>query len=621
MKIIDIIKTRKNLLRSKLAVNSLVMAIIPIILIPVISITMTANLLGNSDHNDNINALSKTALQVQNFTYNTYLFSEVINNMPFVDEVLRETFPTQQEKLEAEVIAGVELYQMCKSNPAYSGIYIYGENGVVIGSDQRDSRVHGAFKVSPWYSDVMKSNRTTWWGPGKSVNVDSIDSDIITFSAPIIDREKVSKKGVLLIEFHQDVLQSMIEENLENNRTLMIVNQNKDIVAVSDKHTDDAKSFGQYSDMLPFSERWTFEDLSNMNSKNFTKTERANIDLEDITHQDFGIHTSIMSISDPLTGWHIINLVEQSELLQSIWLISIVIVITIFAILVIYTNISVSTAEAITAPLNEMLTYYSEVEKGRFDLSIPVEGVEEIAQLRRGFNNMVSKLGDLVEEVYHEQRQLRKAEYEVLQMQINPHFLYNTLDSIIWLALEKDNDQVIRLTKALIQLYRTGLSRGKDTITVDEEVKHAQSYLEIQKIRYGDTFDYHIDVDNRIGSFRVLKLILQPIIENAIYHGAKRTREKSDIFVKGYEQGGCIVFEICDTGAGMDKQTLQRLRNAIYDNEGEKLPAYGVLNVHQRIALLFGQQYGLEITSEPGKGTIVTIRIPIQSNQTEQKPD
>ena len=124
MKIIDIIKTRKNLLRSKLAVNSLVMAIIPIILIPVISITMTANLLGNSDHNDNINALSKTALQVQNFTYNTYLFSEVINNMPFVDEVLRETFPTQQEKLEAEVIAGVELYQMCKSNPAYSGIYI-----------------------------------------------------------------------------------------------------------------------------------------------------------------------------------------------------------------------------------------------------------------------------------------------------------------------------------------------------------------------------------------------------------------------------------------------------------------------------------------------------------------
>jgi len=239
---------------------------------------------------------------------------------------------------------------------------------------------------------------------------------------------------------------------------------------------------------------------------------------------------------------------------------------------------------------------------------VPVSGTFETSKLAHAFNIMVGKIRELMWQIVQDQEQKRKSELNALQAQINPHFLYNTLDSIIWMAECNRNREVVQMTSALAKLFRASISKGEELVPVGTEIIHIENYLKIQKMRYKDKLDYHIDVDDAVKHYQTIKVILQPIVENAIYHGIKKKKGPGLITITAREEGTDLILQVSDNGIGMDKETLRMLLEpAPAGREGRGV---GVRNVHERLQLYFGKSYGLSFESRPGEGTTAFLRFP-----------
>ena len=227
-------------------------------------------------------------------------------------------------------------------------------------------------------------------------------------------------------------------------------------------------------------------------------------------------------------------------------------------------------------------------------------------------------------QVRAEQRQLRKAEFELLQAQINPHFLYNTLDAIVWSAEAGNQKQVIQMVGSLSDFFRTSLNRGREIVTVREDLQHVCSYLEIQKIRYMDILEYEILVPEELNDFKIPKITLQPLVENALYHGIKNKRGGGKITLRGHEEKDFFTIEVEDNGIGMTEERLLAVRKGLSEKAPQESELYGLYNVNERIRLNFGDEYGIVISSEHEKGTVVEVRLPkilteIVENPTSEK--
>ena len=222
------------------------------------------------------------------------------------------------------------------------------------------------------------------------------------------------------------------------------------------------------------------------------------------------------------------------------------------------------------------------------------------------------KIQKLMNQVRQEEISLRKTELKALQAQINPHFLYNTLDAIGWLCEEERCQDAVEMVNALAKLFRISISKGHELITIQKEVEHARSYLKIQKIRYEDILDYRIVIEEQILHKRVLKMLLQPIVENALYHGIKNKRGGGCIIIRGYEDRDNLIFEVEDNGSGMDPETLEKVRKKLSGTfEGEqadlKKGGFGLNNVAQRLRMYYGDQAEILVESEKGIGTCFKI--------------
>lgn len=214
------------------------------------------------------------------------------------------------------------------------------------------------------------------------------------------------------------------------------------------------------------------------------------------------------------------------------------------------------------------------------------------------------------DQVKEEQKQLRKAEFELLQAQINPHFLYNTLDAIVWSAEAGNQKQVVSMVGSLSEFFRASLNKGKEIVTIREELQHVTSYLEIQQVRYQDILTYEINVAKDIYDYCIPKITIQPIVENALYHGIKNRRGGGKITITGVENKDELTIQVHDDGAGMDEERLKEVREGIIKNNPDKTAIYGLYNVNERIRLNFGDEYGITVDSKLGKGTDVVIHLP-----------
>ncbi|HEX3023345.1 MAG TPA: sensor histidine kinase [Lachnospiraceae bacterium] len=280
------------------------------------------------------------------------------------------------------------------------------------------------------------------------------------------------------------------------------------------------------------------------------------------------------------------------------------------AIIIIVTEVI---TKSITNPIRKLCSATKQVEKGDFTTRAELTSADEITTLTLSFNHMIEKIGTLVDDVRMEQVNLRKAELKLLQAQINPHFLYNTFDTIIWLAEDRRHEEVVHMVSALSDFFRTSLSKGKDYITVQEEKLHVESYLKIQQIRYKDILEYVIDIPEELERYIVLKLILQPIVENALYHGIKNKRGMGRILVRAEFKLGNIFFYVIDNGIGMNENVQKRVYRLLEGNERElqeSQSGFGLANVNERIKLNYGKDYGLSFSSEYNSGTTMVIKIP-----------
>ena len=275
-----------------------------------------------------------------------------------------------------------------------------------------------------------------------------------------------------------------------------------------------------------------------------------------------------------------------------------------------------SLSRSIYTPIKKLHDVTTTITKNDLRVLINSDNPDEITELGMSFNIMIGKIKELLDSKIKEQENLKKAELRALQAQINPHFLYNTLDTIIWMAESKKTDQVVELVTALSNFFRISLSKGMDWITIGEEVERVRNYLTIQKMRYRDILDFNIAVDKDVEENTILKLILQPLVENALYHGIKNKRQGGTITVRARRKNADeILLEVADDGIGFTPQKLAQLRAELNDDSGEiKMESgFGIGNVNNRIGLYYGRQYGLSIHSEYNTGTRVTLVIPAKT--------
>ena len=309
------------------------------------------------------------------------------------------------------------------------------------------------------------------------------------------------------------------------------------------------------------------------------------------------------------TGWTVVDCTNVKELLSKSRQAQSVYVLTAIILVIVALLFSRFMARSITLPIQKLRDSMKKVQEGDFSVSdVVVDSKNEIGSLTKSFDVMTHRIHELMEQNVHEQEEKRKSELKALQSQINPHFLYNTLDSIIWMAEGKKNEEVVLMTASLARLLRQSISNEDEVVPIANEVEYARGYLTIQKMRYKDKLEFQIDVDSSILYIPLIKLVLQPIIENAIYHGLKYKESKGLLIVKGFMKDGNAVLQVIDDGVGMDEETLAH----IYDKHKVNYHSngVGVYNVQKRLKLYYGEDYGITYTSELGKGTTATITIP-----------
>lgn len=310
------------------------------------------------------------------------------------------------------------------------------------------------------------------------------------------------------------------------------------------------------------------------------------------------------------TGWKLVGIVpveglesnSQQMLIFGVFLL-------LFAVfLMSYLNFRISAY--ISDPIRKLEKYVKDFEAGVSEIGLVEGGCYEVEQLNNAIHSMISTMRYLMDDIVKQEMQKRRSELEVLQSQINPHFLYNTLDSVVWMTEAGRYNESIQMVTSLARLFRIVLSKGKSIIPLAEEIEHAKHYMTIQGLRYKNRFETQIRVGEGTEKLYVLKLIIQPLLENAVYHGLPMGQEDGIISVMTYFEGGDLIIDVADNGLGMRPEIVEKLLDESQPQVSANGSGIGFRNVHRRIQLAFGMKYGLSILSEPDEGTTVRIKMP-----------
>lgn len=312
--------------------------------------------------------------------------------------------------------------------------------------------------------------------------------------------------------------------------------------------------------------------------------------------------------------WKVVHVIERSSLYKDSDRVIQVIVIIMLAGIIFSIITAYAMASSVSSPLKKMVRAMNQVHIGNLSARIDQDNnrTDEIGSLQHHFNDMVAKIAELLEVVYEEQNNKRISEVKALEAQINPHFLYNTLDAIKWTALFQKANNAAEMARLLSRLLHISIGKGSDTVLVQEEIEHVECYLGIQSLRAAGRIDVHFDIADEVKLYRTPKVILQPIVENAIMHGFADQIEGGVISIRCHEEGNRLLFEIKDNGHGFEQAVQSSAESSPGElSRGASFLGVGLSNVTERIKLICGQDYGLSITSRPGEGTAVVITLPI----------
>ncbi|MDP2424987.1 MAG: sensor histidine kinase [bacterium] len=317
------------------------------------------------------------------------------------------------------------------------------------------------------------------------------------------------------------------------------------------------------------------------------------------------------------TRWRIATFININQIYTTRKTMNILASVIFVGALLLSLGFSVILSKQISDPLNKLKNHMAHIEGGNMMSEVHVVGQKEVVLLSKNFNHMIAEIRQLLDRLVQEQKEKRKSEFLALQTQINPHFLYNTLDSIVWLAENNQNKEVVEMVIALSRFFRISISRGKNVISVKDELEHAKQYLHIQKIRYNKKFDYEFIVQPNVYQFSVVKLILQPIIENAIHHGIHSEFESGKIRISAYTTGKKLIFEVENNGYGITPERIQELMQNMRSEE--QANSVGLRNVYQRLQLYYGEEADVQIISEQDQMTNVKLIVPCRKDYADEK--
>ena len=438
-----------------------------------------------------------------------------------------------------------------------------------------------------------------FWNGNRS-HEDMISSTVMASEFSLDFKKDFDYEAYLLIVENKSIEESNLDE---------LLREAKRIVTGLEELTDSKENLKRLNSAKKYLDN--LETYTNRIIENLQQGNRYEVNME-IWENDIQIVTAlvretIFQYISYETGEMQQTHREYQQFFKKLIIISVIAFILISGLTVF---LSYQIPRSITKPLQKLTEVTGQVAEGNLSVRSDIHTSDEAGVLSDSLNTMIDKINELLEQVTTEQVRLRKAEFELLQSQINPHFLYNTLDAIIWLAEAGEQKKVVSMVRSLSEFFRTSLNRGKDIISVREELLHVRSYLEIQQVRYQDILNYDIDVPAELGNYLIPKITIQPLVENALYHGIKNKRGSGTIHIRGSRQEDFLVIEIEDDGIGISKERLWQVNDGIRKKILTGKDIYGLYNVNERIRLNFGEAYGINILSTYGEGTLVRILLP-----------
>ena len=553
-------------------------------------------------YENSINYMSQIIQQV-NYDIDTYI--EYMENISSIiaksSDVPRYLFDQNQTEAEREAEKERILTQFQTIMESRDDIYnvaAVAKNGRYI-INRGDDELTGYVDIESldWYQAAMESKSGIAVSSSHVQNaIQSSYKWVITLSRALVNNQTGEREGLFFVDLNYSAISDLCNNNsIEEKGYIFVLDAEGNIVY----HPKQQLMYGGL------------------------KTE--NIDAimeceEDSLIIDEGGESKLYTMSkSKRTGWTVVGAAYTSELLKNneqaqMWYLLVASILLLAVI-----GISGIISREITKPIRSLRDSMRKVQNGQFDTHVEVITENEIGSLGRSFNLMTSEIRALMEQNVYEQKQKRKSELKALQAQINPHFLYNTLDSIIWMSEAGENDEVVEMTSALARLLRQSISNDQEEVELEKEIEYVKNYLTIQKMRYKDKLEFFIYVDPRVAHVPVIKLVLQPLVENAIYHGIKYKETKGNLKIYAKPVDGRVEIVVADDGSGMDEDVMEQ----IFDEhrKEQKRNGVGVPNVQKRLQLQYGSEYGIRYESVKGAGTKVVITIPTDGGRTDEKMD
>lgn len=585
-------KVMYYLLNSSIGVK-LILYFFLVILLPTITITTLGNMIYK---NSMINAQDANTQQMAKQISNNIDFyikdtEDIISYLSQDSRVLNFLNNNDENKNSNSIQDSVckAIASFTAVHPEIAGIMIVNNKDIHV-SDVMYRTSRDPFTNEMWYYRAYHDPKNIQlFSKPIGRNIDNIfkysADDVVSMSKAVMDKKTGKCIGVILIDMKLDIIKKVIE-NVKpgKNGFVYIVDSTGDIV---------------YSPVNNVVYRIKEEWLRDYNDKVMIKRIKDN-DYE------------IMHMGSVYTGWKTVVVAPLEESLKVVtyikyYSLTIAVITLIFAII-----LAIFFTRSIVNPITKLRKLMKTAEEGNLDCYFNSKYKDEIGELGDSFNNMLKEIKKLINLVHIEEKNKRKAEINTLQAQIKPHFLYNTLDTIQWMAQEHNAEDIVEMVGNLTNLLRIGLNNGDEIIKLKKEIEYVESYLVIQKTRYEDKLNYEISVDDNILEYNVIKLILQPLVENAIYHGIKEKRGKGKIIITGGIEDNKIHIRVTDNGIGIKEDKLREINKVLREGHSSNSKiGYGIYNVNERIRLNYGEEFILSYSSVYGQGTSVDIWHPI----------
>lgn len=582
----------KSSIRKSLLLFFILFALIPTIIITLIYSYFSTAYISKVTTELGVSMIHRAAGELESFFATITRVGDIAAENQRIQEALRVRYHDNLGRRYSQDIENDgELYFANYLQPEILGLNVLGDNGNEFKSHNR-TFINQDHTKRYWYRKIRENNGYVWFPPhvGQYANI-SAGETVISCGRPVIDKATGAITGVVLIDVREDVVRDIVSTQLGELGYVLILDERNNVIY---------SPFGLTGALINFTE------ISGGRKEGALVT---SFKMES-SFQPLGERVIATFREIPMTGWKLLGVIPVSSVNRWNDVLTLLILLIFLVIISFALFAAVTLANKVTSPINRLSSAMNRIEKGDLDVSIPEEGYEEVLQLAGNFNKMISEIQRLINKIYEEHQKLRRAELKTLQAQINPHFLYNTLDSILWLNRDGKREDVQTLVESLTTFFRIGISRGRDIITLREELAHVENYLKIQSIRYADKFDYSIRVDEGLLDYRIPKLVLQPLVENAIYHGVKLIRRKGHISITAEAAGQGLKIYVSDTGKGMTGEKLSLLNRYLEGDRDVDLNIFGVRNVSERLKITCGDGAGLVYTSEEEVLTTVTVTLP-----------